>query len=176
MESTIARAQNASGKRATLYGHKGVEPNLLTSKNLADRTMIASTIRIAQENIIARTQVAATVKPNHNGKVSMELNTMNGKSLTEELNQFAAEVTVVRNQIMEDFKNELTKILSGAGSEQTDGKGEYNIIAQAEGTKGVKFSCKEMMTEQQGPSPRASAIGINELNQTTFSQNEENSG
>ena len=116
MESTIKRAWIASGKRATLYGPKGVEHSLFTGKKIKIDTMIASTIRQAQKNIITRAQAAATVKPMPNDRVPMGPNTMTGKNLTEELNKFAAEFTVFRNRIMAEFKIKLTKILSGAGS------------------------------------------------------------
>ena len=140
MEGTIEREQIASGKRATLYGSEGVEHSLFTDKKITNETMISSTIKQAQENIIARAQVAATVNPMPNDRVPMGPNTMTGKNLTEELNQFAAEFTVFHNQIMSVYKNELTKILSGAGSKQTDGKGGHNTIAQAESTDGATFN------------------------------------
>ena len=59
MENTIERAQIASGKRAFLYGPKGVEHSLFTGNKTTNETRIASTIRRAQENIIATAQGAA---------------------------------------------------------------------------------------------------------------------
>ena len=75
---------------------------------------------------------------------------MNGKSLTEELNQFAAKFTVFCNQIMADFKSELTTILSGARSKQTDGEGGHNTIAHAESTEGATFNRKSKQTDGKG--------------------------
>jgi hypothetical protein len=134
MESTIERAQTASGKKATLYGPKGVEHSLFTGKKITNETMITSTIRQAQKNIIARAQVAATIKPMPNDRVPIRPNTMTGKNLTEKLNKFASKFTVFRNQIMVEFKSKLTKIPSGAGSKQTNGEDGCNTSAQAEST------------------------------------------
>ena len=40
---------------------------------------------------------------------------------------------------MAEFKSKLTKILSGAGSKQTNDKDGHNTIAQAESTEGATF-------------------------------------
>jgi hypothetical protein len=58
---------------------------------------MASTIRKAQANTIARAQVSAAVKPTLNDRISVEPNTLTEKNLTEELSRFAAEFIVVCN-------------------------------------------------------------------------------
>ena len=83
--STIARANIASAKKATLNGYKRVEPSLLTGKNHMEETRMEITIARARANSSTIAQVVAAVKPTLNDRISIEPNTLIDKNCTEEL-------------------------------------------------------------------------------------------